>query len=84
MTVRAASTRDLVEFAVTDTGPGIAAEQLPHLFDRFWQGTRERRGSAGLGLTIVKGVVEAHGGRLFVDSTLGEGATFRFWIPAAA
>jgi signal transduction histidine kinase len=84
VTVRAASTRDLVEFAVADTGPGIAAEQLPHLFHRFWQGTRERRGSAGLGLTIVKGIVEAHGGRLFVESTLGEGATFRFWIPVSA
>jgi signal transduction histidine kinase len=83
VSLRAASSRDLVEFAVADTGPGIAAEQLPHLFDRFWQGTRERRGSAGLGLTIVKGIVEAHGGRVFVESTLGEGATFRFWIPVA-
>ena len=84
VTLRASSARDLVEFAVADTGPGIAAEQLPHLFDRFWQGTRERRGSAGLGLTIVKGVVEAHGGRLFVESKPGEGTTFRFWIPVAA
>ena len=83
VTVRATWARDLVEFAVADTGPGIAPEQLPHLFDRFWQGPRERRGSAGLGLTIVKGIVEAHGGRLFVESTVGEGTTFRFWIPVA-
>lgn len=71
-----------VEFAVRDTGPGIPADQLPHLFDRFWQGARARRGGAGLGLAIVKGIVEAHGGRIFAESTPGEGATFRFWIPA--
>jgi signal transduction histidine kinase len=63
-------------------GLGIPADQLPHLFDRFWQGTRERRGSAGLGLTIVKGIVEAHGGRLAVESQVGEGTSFRIWIPA--
>ena len=80
--VIAGRARDLVEFTVRDTGPGIPAEHLPHLFDRFWQGTRERRGSAGLGLTIVKGIVEAHGGRLAVDSRVGEGTSFRIWIPA--
>jgi signal transduction histidine kinase len=73
-----------VEFAVRDTGPGIPAEHLPHLFDRFWQGARARRGGAGLGLAIVKGIVEAHGGRLFAESRPGEGALFRFWIPAPA
>jgi signal transduction histidine kinase len=82
VTVSATRAHDLVEFTVRDTGPGIPAEQLPHLFDRFWQGTRERRGSAGLGLTIVKGIVEAHGGRLTVESRVGEGTSFRIWIPA--
>jgi signal transduction histidine kinase len=80
--ISAAAMHDLVEFSVRDTGPGIPAEQLPHLFDRFWQGTRERRGSSGLGLTIVKGIVDAHGGRLAVESRVGEGTSFRFWIPA--
>jgi signal transduction histidine kinase len=62
--------------SVADTGPGIAAEDLPNLFDRFWQGTRQRRGSAGLGLTISKGIVEAHDGQLTVASTPGKGTTF--------
>ena len=65
-----------------DTGPGIPPEHLPHPFDRFRQGTRERRGSAGVGLTIVKGIVEAHGGRLAVESQVGQGTSFRIWIPA--
>lgn len=73
-----------VEFAVRDTGPGIPTDQLPHLFDRFWQGARARRGGAGLGLAIVKGIVEAHGGRVFAESSPGKGATFRFWIPVPA
>jgi signal transduction histidine kinase len=84
VTVQALPAPGYVEFAVRDTGPGIPADQLPHLFDRFWQGARARRGGAGLGLAIVKGIVEAHGGRLFAESRPGEGATFRFWIPAPA
>jgi signal transduction histidine kinase len=79
----AARAHGLVEFRVRDTGPGIPAEQIPHLFDRFWQGSREHRGSSGLGLAIVKGVVDAHGGRVHVESRVGEGTTFRLWIPAA-
>ena len=82
VTVEARPAPGYVEFAVRDTGPGVPAEQLPHLFDRFWQGARARRGGAGLGLAIVKGIVEAHGGRVFAESTPGGGATFRFWIPA--
>ena len=68
-------------FWVADTGPGIAAEDLPHVFDRFWQARKEERGGAGLGLPIVKGIVEAHGGRVWVESALGQGSTFRFTIP---
>jgi PAS domain S-box-containing protein len=69
-------------FAVADTGAGIAAESLPHEFDRFWQAaTRERRLGAGLGLPITRGIVEAHGGRIWVESTLGQGSTFFFTIP---
>jgi PAS domain S-box-containing protein len=67
--------------AVSDTGPGIAAEEQQHLFDRFWQGAKQRSAGAGLGLSIAKGIVEAHGGSLRVDSTPGRGATFTFVLP---
>lgn len=72
-----------VQFWVADTGCGIAAEDLPHVFDRFWQARRPGRRGAGLGLAIVKGIVEAHGGRVWVESAPGRGSTFRFTIPAA-
>jgi signal transduction histidine kinase len=66
---------------VSDTGSGIAARDVPHLFDRFWQGRDARRHGAGLGLPIVKGIVEAQGGRIWVESTLAQGSTFFFTIP---
>ena len=70
-------------FSVADTGSGIAPESLPHVFDRFWQAaTRAGRLGAGLGLPITKGIVEAHGGRIWVESELGRGSTFFFAIPA--
>ena len=72
-----------VRFAVVDTGPGIPPEQLPRLFDRFWQARSSRRG-AGLGLAIAKGIVEAHGGRICVESTPGRGSTFSFTLPQMA
>lgn len=75
-----------IAVSVRDTGPGIAEKDLPHVFDRFYR-TDEARdrsaGGAGLGLAIAKGIVEAHGGRIWVDSTLGQGATFTFTLPAA-
>jgi signal transduction histidine kinase len=70
-----------------DTGRGISSEELPHLFDRFWQARRsreEKRSGAGLGLAIVKGIGEAHGGRIWVESAPGEGSTFYFTIPTTA
>ncbi len=70
-----------VRFSVSDAGPGIPEEDLPHIFDRFWQGRSQRRAGAGLGLAIVKGVVDAHGGRISVESEQGKGTTFRFVIP---
>ena len=70
-----------IHFTVTDTGYGIPAEQLPHLFDRFWQGNDGDRNGAGLGLAICKGLVEAHGGKIWAESTEGEGTTFSFTIP---
>lgn len=71
-----------VSFAVTDTGRGIPANALSHVFDRYWQAKRGR-GGAGLGLAIAKGIVEAHGGRISVDSTPGVGTTFVFTLPRA-
>jgi PAS domain S-box-containing protein len=73
-----------VVFWVSDTGSGIASEDLPRVFDRFWQATRAGRQGAGLGLPITKGIVEAHGGRIWVESTPGRGTTFSFTIPKAA
>jgi signal transduction histidine kinase len=68
--------------AVRDHGPGIAPQELPHVFDRYWSG-RTRRGGAGLGLAIAKGIVSAHGGKIAVDSTQGDGARFFFTLPLA-
>ncbi|MGE6757932.1 ATP-binding protein [Corallococcus interemptor] len=73
---------DQVCFRVEDTGPGIDARALPHVFDRFWQAIHARKAGAGLGLAIVKGLVEAHGGRVWVESPPGHGATFSFTLPA--
>src|SRR5688500_18056861 len=67
--------------SVRDTGSGIPSENLPHLFDRFWQARGARRGGAGLGLAIAKGIVEAHGGRIWVESKIGSGSLFGFSIP---
>lgn len=72
-----------VLFAVTDSGSGIPAASLPHLFDRFWQAQETRRAGAGLGLDIAKGIIEAHGGRIWVESTVGKGTTFSFSLPVS-
>jgi signal transduction histidine kinase len=71
-------------FTVRDTGPGIPPEHLAHIFDRYWQAARGRRGSAGLGLAISRGIVQAHGGEIRVESAVGRGSAFTFWIPVAA
>jgi signal transduction histidine kinase len=68
---------------VRDTGHGIPEEELPRIFDRFWQAQRKNRGGIGLGLSIAKGLVEAQRGRLYVESTLGVGTTFFFTLPLA-
>jgi PAS domain S-box-containing protein len=83
ITVGAAPIDHEVVFWVADTGNGIAPEHLPRVFDRFWQATRTGRHGAGLGLPITKGIVEAHGGRIWVESTPGKGSTFSFTIPKA-
>ncbi len=72
-----------VQFCVKDSGSGIALEDRAHLFDRFWQRHPTRHGGAGLGLPIVKGIVEAHGGDVWIDSAPGRGTKVFFTIPAA-
>ena len=67
---------------VKDTGPGIPADQIPHLFDRFWQAAKGDRRGAGLGLTICRAIVDAHGGRIWVESQPGAGSTVFFSLPA--
>jgi PAS domain S-box-containing protein len=72
-----------VLFAVSDTGPGIPEEQHGHVFERFWQGSgRSRAQGIGLGLSIAKGLTEAHGGRIGVHSQEGAGSRFWFTMPA--
>lgn len=78
---------DTVELRVADTGPGIAPGDLDRIFERFWKSDRSRQRDGegtGLGLAIVRHVVEAHRGRVVVESTPGAGATFRVFLPAAA
>jgi signal transduction histidine kinase len=69
-----------IEFRVRDSGPGIAPSELPLIFDRYWQ-AKPGKGGAGLGLYISKGLVEAHGGRIWVESIVGEGTTVCFTVP---
>ncbi|WP_158620436.1 MULTISPECIES: HAMP domain-containing sensor histidine kinase [Corallococcus] len=73
-----------VRFSVADTGSGIPSHQLEQVFERFWQARREDRRGLGLGLYISRGIVEAHGGRIWAESQPGQGSTFAFTIPAAA
>jgi PAS domain S-box-containing protein len=72
-----------VRLWVTDTGQGISEEHLPHVFDRFWQARKDGRRGIGLGLSIAKGIVEAHGGEIWAESVLGSGTTFHFTLRAA-
>jgi two-component system OmpR family sensor kinase/two-component system sensor histidine kinase BaeS len=78
-----------VEISVADTGEGIAPADLPHVFERFWRvdpsRTRDDRlaGGTGLGLSVAQSLVEALGGRIWAESTLGQGSTFRFTLPVA-
>jgi signal transduction histidine kinase len=78
-----AALADQVVFSVADTGPGISAEHLSHAFDRYWQQEGADRRGSGLGLYIARGIVEAHGGRIWIESTVGRGTTVRFTLPTA-
>jgi PAS domain S-box-containing protein len=84
VTVSAAPRDGKVVISVSDTGPGIPALDLPHVFERYWHARRTARTrGSGLGLAIVKGIVDAHGGSVAVVSELGHGSTFSFSLPAA-
>ena len=72
-----------VKFCVRDTGPGIPPEHAAHVFDRYWQAKSTAKLGTGLGLSIAKGIVEAHSGRIWVESEPGQGAAFFFTLPAA-
>jgi PAS domain S-box-containing protein len=84
ITVSARPLEREVEFSVKDTGPGIPDNQLAHVFDRFWQAEKARSRGLGLGLSIAQGLVAAHGGRIWVESTTGAGSTFFFTLPRAS
>lgn len=73
----------VARFAVCDTGPGIPPDHVPHVFDRYWQAKSTAKLGTGLGLSIAKGIVEAHMGRIWVESEPGKGASFIFTLPAA-
>ncbi|WP_437544520.1 ATP-binding protein [Sorangium sp. So ce367] len=83
ITVRARSLGDEVTLSVTDTGLGIAQEDIPLIFDRFWQARPTARAGTGLGLSIAKGIVEAHDGRIWVESSVGRGSAFFVTLPVA-
>jgi signal transduction histidine kinase len=82
--IACAADGESARFSVTDTGPGIPPEQIPQLFGRFWQADSADRRGVGLGLSIAKGIVEAHGGRIWVESRVGAGSTFHFTLPLVA
>jgi signal transduction histidine kinase len=86
ITVKAWKEHSQVWIAAIDTGVGIAKEDLPYVFERFWRADRSRSshsGGTGIGLAIARRLVELQGGRMEVESELGKGSTFRFCLPIA-
>jgi signal transduction histidine kinase len=83
ITVRVQARGHELLFTVSDNGPGISEEDVEHLFDRYWRSGKAGYSGTGLGLAITRGIVSAHGGKIWVESELGRGATFLFTIPTA-
>ncbi|HEX4462798.1 MAG TPA: GAF domain-containing sensor histidine kinase [Polyangia bacterium] len=81
--IGARATGHVAHFTVADSGPGIPKEAQPRIFERFWQAETTARQGTGLGLFIAKGIVEAHRGRIWVESEVGRGSTFQFTVPLA-
>jgi PAS domain S-box-containing protein len=83
ITVSARESDAALRVSVSDTGRGIPADQIAHVFDRFWQSATStiRSRGAGLGLPIARGIIEAHGGRMWAESEVGRGSTFYFTLP---
>jgi signal transduction histidine kinase len=83
ISLRAERMGEKIRMSVADTGPGIPPEQLSEIFGRFWQANRSDSRGLGLGLSIARGIVEAHGERIGVESRVGEGTEFWFTVPIA-
>ena len=81
--VKAEPQEETVLFVISDTGPGIPKEHLADIFNPFWQAKRAERMGAGLGLPIARGIVESHGGKIWVESERAKGTTFYFTLPVA-
>jgi signal transduction histidine kinase len=81
ITLRAETREEEVLFVVSDNGPGISEADVPHLFERYWRSGEVHYKGSGLGLAIASGIVGAHGGKIWVESALGRGATFLFTVP---
>jgi len=84
VTLSAEAQEGMIEISVADTGAGIPPEDLPYIFERFWRGEKSRSrtgGGTGLGLTIARQLVQVHGGKIGVESTLGQGSKFWFTLP---
>jgi signal transduction histidine kinase len=81
ITVIAKTSSNRILFSISDTGRGISEEELPHIFDRFWQPRKETKRGLGLGLFICKGIIDGHGGHLWVQSRQKRGTTFYFELP---
>lgn len=83
ITLKARRLEDMVHFSIQDTGPGIALDELPHIFEPYWSARQHARQGTGLGLFIAKGIITAHGGKIWVDSQPGVGSVFHFTVPVA-
>jgi signal transduction histidine kinase len=83
ITVRCLRNGNEMRVSVADTGPGIPADVASKIFEPYWSATQHVKLGAGLGLYIARGIIEGHGGRIWVESTPGHGATFSFTLPIA-
>lgn len=82
--IRAERSGNEAVFSVSDSGPGMTDEEMSRIWDRYWQAQKRNKAGVGLGLSIAKGLVERHGGRIWVESTWGAGTTFFFTLPLAS